>query len=710
MAELLLELFSEEIPARMQLPMAENLRRALEEKLNKEGVFNTGVRSYATPRRLALEVAGLSLTQEDVVVEKKGPKVGAPEQAIEGFLRSTGLKMNDLTKRQTDKGEFYFAVQKQKGKPTKDVIMEAVEQIIPSLTWPKSMRWGANEIRWVRPLHSILCVFGGDILPISFGHLIAGNTSSGHRFLSKGQFAANDFDTYQKELRSRSVILDTKERMEIILEKAEALAKSKGLALVQDEELLTEVAGLVEWPEVFMGKIDEDYMKVPDEVLISSIRKHQKYFCLRDKKGAIAPFFLVVSNMKTDDNGAMIIAGNERVLRARLSDANFFWDQDRRKPLADKVPNLERIIFHAKLGTVAQKTERIKALAKFIAMWVPHANFIHVERAAMLAKADLATDMVGEFPDLQGLMGCYYAAESDEREEIALAIKEHYSPLGPKDSCPKLPVSIAVAIADKVDTLAGLFAIDEKPTGSKDPFALRRAALGVIRIIVENNLSVPLRILFEQALKQYPKSLFKQDDDEEEKKNLLQRIKPAKKVKPSEVTKSLLEFFSERLKALLKAENIRHDLITAVFDGGSEDDLSRLMNRVSALDRFLVSDDGINLLAAYKRATNIVRIEEKKDNKDYSGKPSKSLLENAEEKMLFEVMGEIEDKIHESIKEDNFEEAMGLLSRLRSPIDAFFENVTVNADDQDLRKNRLRLLSQMRELLNEIANFSLIEG
>lgn len=712
MAELLLEILSEEIPARMQRPAAEQLRAAMEERLKKENLFNTGVKTFVTPRRLVLSVGGLSLTQEDKTEEKRGPRTDANPQALEGFLKSSGLRLEQLTKRQTDKGEFYFAVTKQKGQPTRAILKAALSDIVPAMSWPKSMRWNNRPMRWVRPIQNVLCVFGGEVLDFRLGHLEANNETEGHRFLAKGRFAVNDLEDYRKGLEERSVILDPENRKERIRDQAQALAKSRGLALLEDAGLLDEVAGLVEYPVVLMGAIDTAYMDVPEEALVCSIRSHQKYFCTRDKSGKLAPWFLVASNMKTTDNGAKIIAGNERVLRARLADAKFFWDQDRRVKLDARLPMLGKVTFHAKLGTVGEKSEHIAKLCRLIAAYVPGADAAQAERAGLLCKADLVSGMVGEFPELQGIMGAYYASETGEHDAIAAAIREHYAPVGPSDTCPKAPVSIVVAIADKIDTLVGMFAAGEKPTGSKDPFALRRAALGLIRLILENQLSVPLRTVIEKALKQYPKSLLVQHDAPEvaeENKNLLGKLL-GKKTKPEDVINELLVFFEDRLKASLKAENARHDLITAVFSGGNEDDLLRAVRRVSELDKFLGSEDGSNLLAAYKRAVNIVAIEEKKDGKKYDGAPSKGNLEQVEEQTLFDAMHSARPEIKAALKDNRFALAMEKVATLRQPIDRFFDSVTVNTDNPDLRKNRLRLLAQMRELLDEIADFSKISG
>lgn len=718
MAELLLELFGEEIPARMQRPVAEELRVSFAVALKEHQLQHSGVETYITPRRLVLYADGFGTARESKAEEKRGPRTDAPQQAVEGFLRSTGLAVEQLTKRQTPKGEFYFAIVEQKKRPTGEVLTEILNTLIPGLSWPKSMRWGAYDINWVRPLHNICCLFDGKVLPVTFGHIQANDISYGHRFLAPQSFTVKRFSQYREMLSKHYVILDAAERMRAIREQAEILAKAKSLVFRQDEGLLEEVAGLVEWPHVLMGAIPKQFMQVPEEVLIASIRTHQRYFTLRDRKGGLAPHFLVVSNMKEDKEGA-IIAGNERVLKARLSDALFFFEQDKKKPLEAWQKDLERVIFHAKLGTLAEKTRRIASNAKFLSMWVPHADLAKVERAALLCKADLATGMVGEFPEVQGIMGYYYAEAVGEVPEVAAALRDHYAPQGPSDHCPSEPVGIAIAIADKVDTLAGLFAVDEQPTGSKDPYALRRAALGVNRIILENKLSVPLKLLIEHALKQYPRSLFRQGNEEQEeeattltrRERILGRLrKLRKRLHEKEVVAALLNFFADRLKAALRAENMRHDLINAVWGSGGEDDLLRLVQRVAALDRFLATENGGNLLAAYRRATNIVRIEEKKDEVAYDGSPAKGLLELVEEKELFDKMHDLRPLIKQALKESRFETAMELLARLRRPVDAFFDKVTVNCESPDVRKNRLQLLAQMRELVHDIADFGQIEG
>jgi glycyl-tRNA synthetase beta chain len=715
MTELLLELFSEEIPARMQSQSAEQLQTLVTDRLKAADLGFNKVSSYVTPRRLALIIEGLPLKQENKNIEIKGPRVDAPEQALEGFLRSNNLRKDQLEVRSTPKGDFYFSVVKQNGKTTSEIIQPLLEEAIDALRWPKSMKWGAYPIRWVRPLSSILCLFDGEIIPVGFGHIIASNRTRGHRFLSGEAFTVANSNDYKKQLAKHHVVLDQATRKQQILEGAEKLAASKKLSLKEDAGLLEEITGLVEYPVPLMGRIDESFMRVPQEVLISSMRTHQKYFSLLDNKGKLAPYFITVSNIKTKDNETKILAGNERVLRARLSDAAFFWDQDRKLPLYNRVKDLRKVVFHARLGSVGDKVKRMTELAKLLSVWIPHANLLMVERAAQLAKADLSTGMVGEFPELQGIMGGYYAEYDNEEPEVVAAIGDHYRPQGPNDSVPTAPVSIAVALADKIDTLVGLFAIDEKPTGSKDPFALRRAALGVVRIIMENNLRIPLKLLFEKALNQYPKSIFKEQDDASLTAKLLKRAMKSTEGdspqhKKEQVIEELLTFFEDRLKASLKSENIRHDLIDAVFDGGNEDDLFRLVDRVHCLNKFVNSPDGGNLLAAYKRAANILRIEEKKDDLTYAPIPTKEYLTQKEEKDLFRKIKEVRDPIEKAIKSDNFEEAMTHLSTLREEVDAFFDKVTVNTDNAEVRSNRLKMLSNIRHLMDGVANFGKIEG
>jgi glycyl-tRNA synthetase beta chain len=691
MSELLLELLSEEIPARMQEQAAVDLKRLVTEKLAAEGLAFGEAQSFATPRRLALVVEDLLVTQPDVQEEKRGPRVGAPEAAVQGFLKSAGLtSLDQCEKRDTGKGEFYFVTVEKKGRATAHVLSEMIPAVIHNFPWPKSMRWGSGTLRWVRPLHSILCLFDGAVVPLQLegagsATLRAGNLTRGHRFLAPLEFSVKNFADYRDKLRGGYVVLDAEERRKMLAADAGQLASEKSLKLRADPGLIAEVAGLVEWPVALIGEIDKAFLDLPPEVLTASMRAHQRYLALEDKDGKLAKHFIVIANMLTDDGGKAVTAGNERVLRARLSDAKFFWDQDRKSALESRVPRLKDIVFHAKLGTVAEKVERIASLGAELAREIPGADVDLVRSAATLCKADLTTGMVGEFPELQGIVGRYYALADGEKPAVAEAIRDHYAPQGPNDRCPKAPVSVAVALADKIDSLAGFFAIDEKPTGSKDPFALRRAALGVIRLILENKLRLPLIKIFAQAVAAYEK--------------------PVGKV-PAEI----LDFFADRLKVHLRDQGVRHDLVAAVFALGDEDDLVRLLARVDALGRFIGTEDGANLLVAYKRAANILRIEEKKDNRPYGGEPDPSKVEAGEEKSLVKVLGEIAKALETALEREDFEGAMTALALLRQPVDKFFDHVTVNVEDKSLRENRLKLLSQIVAGMNKVADFSKIEG
>jgi glycyl-tRNA synthetase beta chain len=690
MAELILELFSEEIPARMQQPMAKTLKEVFEKKLAEENVYVKTVKTFVTPRRLVLFADGLSLTQESSVSEKRGPRTDANPQAIDGFLKTSGLKLEQLTKKVTDKGEFYFAITNQKGRPTKDILKSVLEQIINTLTWPKSMRWADNKIRWVRPLKNIACIFGGEVLPIEFGHLVANDNSFGHRFLAPQKFKIKSFDDYEKELNKKFVVLDQERRKKTILEKSLEAAKSKGLELVKDDALLDEITGLVEWPEIFVGKIDDEFMAVPDEVLVTTIRVNQKYFNLKDKNGRIANQFVFVSNMHTGDFGLQIISGNERVVRARLSDAIFFFNTDKQKPLEAYTDRLENITFHAKLGTVAEKVERIEDIAVNIAKAID-ADEKKVARAAKLSKADLVTGMVGEFPELQGIMGFYYADSSREDKQVSIAIKEHYSPLGPNDNVPTAPVSVCVALADKIDTLLGLFAANEKPTGSKDPFALRRAALGIIRIILENKLIFELSPILEKAVKEYSSKLFKE-------------------VSKDDVVDDVQQFLADRLKHQLKGENFRDDIINAVLSDLGDMNIFELRKRAEILSAFVKSNEGAKALAGYKRAANILKIEEKKDKTTFAPKPSKSGLRESDELTLLEVIEQTRDVLEDKLDEFKFNESLNELTKLSSSINAFFDNTIINADDKKLREQRLKLVSLIKDTFLIVANFEELEG
>jgi glycyl-tRNA synthetase beta chain len=686
MAEFLLEILSEDIPARMQVQAAEDLDRLVTEQLKVAGLTFASSRAHSTPRRLVLVIDGLPETSPDRKEERKGPKVGSPEGAIQGFLKSAGLSSIDQAEiRDSDKGQTYFAVRIVPGAPTTEVLAQAVTTAIDVLPWPKSMRWGGGTRRWVRPLAGILAILDGK--PLSLGGAndlpVAGNTTVGHRFLGPETITVKSFADYEKQLAAHYVVLDREKRKWRIQGSAKQLADGSGLAVVPDEPLLEEVAGLVEWPVLLMGRIDDAFMDLPPEVRRTTMRANQKYFTLESAAGKPAPFFLIVGNMETADNGAAIVAGNERVLRARLSDARFFWDQDRKIKLADQRPKLAKIAFHAKLGTVLQRVERLERLAVEIAKYVPRAEPTMAVEAAALCKSDLVSGMVGEFPELQGLMGRYYALGEGAPDHVANAIRDHYKPLGPNDVCPTEPVSVVLALAEKIDTLVGFFAIGELPTGSKDPFALRRAALGAIRLIVENSLRLSLTEVLSRAFDGY-------------------------KIDGAFPLKALLDFFADRLKVVLRERGVRHDLVDAVFALGGEDDLVRLLARVKALQEFLAAPDGANLLAAYKRAANILKIEEKRDSVSYDGRPEASLLSLAEEWTLAEALEKAGATVEPLIAAEEFQAAMAKYAELRPAVDAFFDRVTVNADEAVVRKNRLRLLSRIPGTLNKIADFARI--
>jgi len=670
MPDLLLELFSEEIPARMQAGAARDLERLVVGALSDRGLLFEGIKAFAGPRRLTLAVSGLPAKQADVREEMKGPKVDAPQAAIDGFLKKTGLTKDQLKIDRQAKGDVYIAVIEREGRETAAVLAEILPEVMAKLPWPKSMRWKPGvSTRWVRPLHSILCTFDGETVPFSFAGVSSGRHTQGHRFLSEGKIEVRRFDDYATALKKAHVVLDAEERAAIIFEGVKQAAFIHGLELIPDEGLLAEVSGLVEWPVVLIGSIEDRFMDVPPEILQTSMRTHQKYFALRDpKSGKMANRFALVANMVAEDGGKEIVAGNERVLRARLSDAKFFWDEDRKRRLDSRIEDLKGIVFHAKLGTQFERVERIAKLAGDLADKIG-ADPKKAERAARLAKADLTTGVVGEFPELQGVMGRYYALNDGENADVADAARDHYKPVGPSDAVPSDKISIAVALADKFDALIGFFAAGEKPTGSGDPFALRRAALGVIRILLENKLRLPLQV----------------SDD-------------------------LLSFFADRLKVALREKGIRHDLIDAVFALGGEDDLVRLVARVEALQAFLKTEDGTNLLAGYKRAANILKAEEKKDGKIFNGQIDQSKLTEASEKALFEALEQAKNRIAPALKEEDFALAMRHLAALRVPVDAFFETVKVNAEDAKVRENRLHLLAALRAAIHQIGDFSKIEG
>jgi glycyl-tRNA synthetase beta chain len=707
MSELLFELLTEEIPARMQVRAATELKRLVGERLGAAQLGFAEVRGFVTPRRLTLVVDGLPEAQPDLAEERKGPRVGAPEQAVQGFLRGAGVaSLGQCERRATDKGEFWFAMIRRAGRPTRDVLPEILRGAMLDLPWPKSMRFPAAPFRWVRPLSSVVALFDGAVLPLDLGGIPVGDMTQGHRWLSTKPLQVRDFADYAGKLREAYVVLDPAERRAKIAADLALAATMLGVTMKDDPALLDEVTGLVEFPVVLDGKIDQDFMDVPPEVLTTSMRTHQKYFSCLDAEGRLAPRFFLVANNLTTDGGAAIVAGNERVLRARLSDAKFFWDQDRKVRLETRVEKLAERVFHAKLGTVLDKVHRMEKLVEAIAPHVPGADPAACRRAALLAKADLSTGMVGEFPELQGVMGAYYARHDGASAAVADAIAEHYSPLGPSDRCPTSPTSVVVALADKIDSLAGFFAIDEKPTGSKDPYALRRSALGIIRLIVENQLRLPLLELFDEA-----GTILRSHIVADAADPLPNPIKEWLNSWDSVVlAKELLTFFADRLRVFLRDQGKRHDLIAAVFALTEEDDLVRLLARVAALDEFLRSEDGANLLVAYRRASNIVRIEEKKDGRSYEGEPDPKRFRQAEESALAERLAEVGRLASGALEHEQFGAAMAALARLRRPVDEFFDRVTVNAEETELRENRLRLLSQIRATLNRVADFSKIEG
>src|SRR6266511_4337256 len=722
--DFLLELFSEEIPARMQARAAEDLRKLVTEALVGQGLLYEGAKAFVTPRRLALAVKGLPIRQPDVKEEKKGPRVGAPEGAIQGFLRAAGLgSINEAKVVPHKKGDFYVAVIEKPGRPAIDVIAEIVPEVVKTFPWPKSMRWGEQSARpgslgWVRPLHSIVATFGPeteepDIVPFAIDGIKAGDERRGHRFMAPQPFRVRRFEDYAAKLEKAKVVLDPERRKEMILADARNLAFAQGYELVEDAGLLAEVAGLVEWPVVLMGSFEEAFLGMPPEIVRATIRNNQKCFVLRDPRTSqLANKFILVANIEAEDGGKAIVAGNERVIRARLTDAKFFYETDLKTRLEDRLPKFKDIVFHEKLGTQWERIERIERLADEIAL-ASRPDFFSgqmlsaddlkreqdayrrkVRRAAHLAKADLLTEVVGEFPELQGLMGKYYALAQGEDASVAAACEEHYKPLGPNDRVPTDPVSIAVALADKIDTLVGFWFEEEKPTGSKDPFALRRAALGVIRLVLPNDLRLGLESLIKSSWHQHAQRAT--------------GVKPASKMEV--LIPELLSFFADRLKIQLREQGARHDLVDAVFDLERQDDLLLIVRRVEALGKFLDTEDGKNLLAGYKRATNIIRIEEKRDAREYVGRPDPSLYRQSEERALASAIETAKAEASAAVAREDFEAAMLAMAKLRPHVDTFFDKVTVNVEDKQLRENRLKLLNEIREATRTVADFSRIEG
>lgn len=677
MADLLIELFSEEIPARMQEKAAEDLKRLMTAALKGAGLTFEGANAYATPRRLALNVTGVPTTTPDVSEERRGPRADAPEKAIEGFLRGAGVAREDLIEREDKKGTFLYALIEKKGQAAADVIAGALADTVRNFPWPKSQRWGDGSLRWVRPLHSILCLFDGAIVEMEVDGINADDSTCGHRFMAPGEFSVTDFADYQQKLLDHKVILDANRRQILIRDTAQTLASAAGLELVEDAGLIAEVAGLVEWPVPMLGSFDASFLEVPEEVLVLTMKKDQKYLVTRDPAtGKLANKFIFTANIEPSDDGSAVTGGNERVIAARLADAQFFYEQDLKGKLEDNLPALKDIVFHKELGTVVERVERIRKLAVHLAPTVG-CDPKDADRAAELCKADLVSGMVYEFPEVQGVMGRYYALAQGESDGVADAVRDHYAPLGPSDECPSAPVSIAVALAEKLDTLMGFFGINQKPTGSKDPYALRRAALGVIRLITENNIRLSLNSLFDTE-------------------------------------SGLLAFFGDRLKVQQRDKGVRHDLIDAVFapnaKGERDDDLVRILNRVAALSEFLETDDGTNLLAGYKRAANILKIEEKKDGVSYNRPVKVGKLAAPEAELLSDALARAKETAENALISEDFEGAMAALSTLRAPIDTFFDEVTVNTDDADARANRLALLSEIRTAVDTVADFGLIEG
>lgn len=708
MADLLLEILSEEIPARMQESGARDLERLLTGALTDRGFLFEGARAFAGPRRLALAMAGLPARQPDVSEERKGPRVGAPEKAIEGFLRSAGVTLGECTKQSDAKGEFYVATIRRAGRPTGEVLAEAIPQVLAQMVWPKSMRWNAGGVRWVRPLHSILCTFDGEIVPFEYAGIASGNATCGHRFLAPGRIEVHSFDDYREKLGKAFVVLDPAQRREIVLHEARQKTFALGLELMEDDGLTGENAGLVEWPVPFVGRIDEAFMDLPPEVMQTSMRTHQKFFATRAQGGKIANRFVVVANIPSDDGGRAIVAGNERVLRARLSDARFFWDRDRSHPLAARLPELAGVVFHARAGSLLDRAHRIRRMSLVLARLLGF-DLAPAARAGLLAKADLVSGMVGEFPELQGTMGRYYALHDGESKEVADAIGDHYRPLGPSDRGPGERTAIVVALADKIDSLAVLWRAGERATGSKDPFALRRAALGIIRIVLENGLRLPLTLPLRVSLMDSGADEMEERPLECAADRLLDEARHGAGADGATIA-GILDFLADRLKVSLRGEGVRHDLIDAVFSLACEDDLTRLVARVRALRGFLESEDGANLLAAYRRAANIVRIEEKRDQCSYRGEPDPALLEQPEERQLFASLARAEHEVPAAIAEERFADAMTHLAGLRQSVDRFFDKVTVNAPAPALRTNRLLLLARLRGAMHGAADFSRIEG
>ena len=686
MPDLLIEIFSEEIPARMQARASDDLRKLVTDGLVEAGLTYASAGAFATPRRLALSIEGLLAESPTTVEERKGPRVDAPEKALEGFLRGAGVAREDLIVQDDKKGQVYVARITKEGRPAAAIVAEVLDAAIRNFPWPKSMRWGSGSLKWVRPLHSILCILtdeaGAEVVPLDVDGIKAGNTAFGHRFMAPKTFAVSSFDDYAAKLKSHFVVLDPAERAEAIWHDATTMAFAQGLEVVEDKGLLAEVAGLVEWPVVLMGAIGADFLDLPPEVLQTSMKEHQKFFSVRNPKTGRIEKFVTVANRETADQGATILAGNQKVLSARLSDAKFFWENDlrtvEREGVEAMAAPLGNVTFHNKLGSQGDRIARIAALAREIAPLVG-AEADEAELAAKVAKADLSSEMVYEFPELQGIMGRYYALKAGLSAAVADTCRDHYSPLGPSDDVPTASVSVAVALADKLDTLTGFWAIDEKPTGSKDPFALRRAALGVIRLLLTNDLRAPLLGLIAKG--------YAGADGAD-----------------------LLAFIHDRLKVFLRDEGIRHDVIDACLAMPANDDITLLVARARALQSVLATEDGANLIQGFKRANNILTQAETADGVEYSFGPDVKFAEGPEEKALFAALDAAEAQIAPAMAAEDFAAAMGAMATLRGPVDAFFETVQVNADNDILRRNRLNLLGRIRQVCLAVADLTRIEG
>jgi glycyl-tRNA synthetase beta chain len=743
MTDLLIELFSEEIPARMQIRAANDLKKLVTDGMVEAGLTYASAAAFSTPRRLTLTVEGMLDASPTTVEERKGPKADAPEKAIEGFLRGAGLTRDDLTMRETPKGNILFAKITKSGRPAADIVAEVLEKTIRTFPWPKSMRWGTGTLKWVRPLHSILCITsaedGATIVPLDVDGITSGDQTQGHRFLSPNAFSVTSFDDYTTKLKSAHVVLDPQERADAIWHDATNQAFANGLEVVEDAGLLAEVAGLVEWPVVLMGAIDEDFLGLPAEVLQTSMREHQKFFSVRNPKSGRIERFITVANRTTADNGATILAGNQKVLSARLADAKFFWENDLRVAKSDMnvwLKSLENVTFHNKLGTQAELVNRMATLARELAPSVG-ADPDMAEKAARLAKADLSSEMVYEFPELQGLMGRYYIEASGEDVQVAAAAEEHYAPLGPSDDVPTAPVSVAVSLAEKIDKLTGFWAIDEKPTGSKDPYALRRAALGVIRIVVENSSTLnllPILILRSAKHIGFSKGaaagkavtkaavelerVLSNENLESLKKQVGLDLKLVSGTPEAdlavlsivEVAENLLSFIHDRLKAYLKDQGIRHDIIDACIAMDGNDDINLLVKRARALSETLKTDDGENLIQGFKRANKMLSAEEEKDGVEYSYGADIKFAETDEERSLFAALDTAEAEIKPAMDAQDFATAMSAMATLRTPIDAFFEAVQINSDNPTVRRNRLNLLSRIRTICSSVADLTKIEG